>query len=56
MAEFAAHVEFGKRIKVRGEGGKEGRWVTPISLEPDGRLRVKEEGGGEELLVSDYLL
>jgi hypothetical protein len=56
--EFARHVEFGKRIQMRAEGqaNPRGRWVTPIGMESDGRLRVQVEGGGVEVLVSDYMI
>lgn len=55
---FARHVEFNKKIQMRteqGEGGR-GRWVTPLNLETDGRLRVQAEGGGVEILTSDYMI
>ncbi|GMI07841.1 hypothetical protein TrLO_g11584 [Triparma laevis f. longispina] len=56
---FARHVEFNKKIQMRteqGEGGGRGRWVTPLNLETDGRLRVQAEGGGVEILTSDYMI
>ena len=59
VEDFSRHVEFNRRIQMRtenGEGGGRGRWVTPLNLERDGRLRVRVEGGGVEILTSDYTI
>lgn len=54
VREWESWAEFGKEQTLRDTPGQD--IVIPLSIEPDGRLRVKESNGTERILCADYLL
>lgn len=54
VREWESWAVFGTDQVLRDTPGQD--VVTPLGLEPDGRLRVRVRDGGERLLCADYLL
>ena len=54
IREWSDWAEFGKEQVLRDKPGNV--VVTPVGIEPDGRLRVRQRNGSETLLAADYLL
>ena len=54
IREWSDWAEFGKEQVLRDKPGNV--VVTPVGIEPDGRLRVRQRNGGEMVLAADYLL
>ena len=54
VSEWSSWAEFGKNQVMRDKPGNE--VVTPVGIEADGQLRVRDLHGKESLLCSDYLL
>ena len=54
IREWSDWAEFGKEQVLRDKPGNV--VVTPVGIEPDGRLRVRQRNGSEMLLAADYLL
>jgi len=54
MTAWETWAEFGNKLILRDDPGNE--TVVPLSLEKDGRLRVKGQNGKERLLCFEYLL
>ena len=54
IREWSEWAEFGKEQVLRDKPGNV--MVTPVGIEPDGRLRVRQRNGSETLLAADYLL
>lgn len=54
IREWSEWADFGKEQVLRDKPGNV--VVTPVGIEPDGRLRVRQRNGSETLLAADYLL
>ena len=54
LADWSKRVNWSKPLLMRDEGPPDVT-VQPISLELDGRLRVKNRDGTERILVAEYL-
>ena len=54
IREWSDWAEFGKEQVLRDKPGN--IVVTPVGIELDGRLRVRQRNGSETLLAADYLL